>query len=91
MITEEEKGIIKKLSEKYQVKKVLLFGSCLDNAKNNRDIDIAIEGINADNFFEYYGDLLLNLTKPVDVVDMSGSSKFIELIKQEGELLYEQI
>jgi len=88
MIEEKDKKIIQDLSRKYSVKRVLLFGSSLDKKRTSRDIDIAIEGISPKDFFKYYGDLLLQLSKPVDVVDLEGSSKFISLIKKEGKLLY---
>ena len=67
---------------------MLLFGSSLDKKRKSNDIDIAVEGISHKDFFKYYGDLLLQLSKPVDVIDLDGSSKFINLIKKEGELLY---
>ncbi len=88
MIEEKDKRIIQDLSRKYRIKRVLLFGSSLDKEKPSMDIDIAIEGISPKDFFKYYGDLLLQLSKPVDIVDLERSSKFISLIKKEGELLY---
>ena len=88
MIKEKDKIIIKEISKKYGVKRVLLFGSSLDKKRKSNDIDIAVEGISHKDFFKYYGDLLLQLSKPVDVIDLIGSSKFINLIKKEGELLY---
>lgn len=88
MITEEEKKNIREISEKYRVKRVILFGSSLDSTRENHDIDIAVEGISPADFFKYYGDLLLNLSKPVDVVDISKASKFVELILKEGIPLY---
>jgi len=88
MIKEKDKIIIKEISKKYGVKRVLLFGSSLDKKRKSNDIDIAVEGISHKDFFKYYGDLLLQLSKPVDVIDLDGSSKFINLIKKEGELLY---
>jgi len=88
ILNEKDKKIIQSLSKKYKVKRVLLFGSSLDQTSSSRDIDIAVEGISPKEFFKYYGDLLLNLSKPIDVVDLSGSSKFISLIKKEGELIY---
>jgi len=88
MIKEKDKIIIKEISKKYGVKRVLIFGSSLDKKRKSNDIDIAVEGIAHKDFFKYYGDLLLQLSKPVDVIDLDGSSKFINLIKKEGELLY---
>jgi predicted nucleotidyltransferase len=88
MITEKDKKTIEEVSKKYSAKRVLLFGSSIDAARESRDIDIAVEGISPRDFFRYYGELLFALSKPVDVVDLSGESKFISLIKQEGILLY---
>ncbi len=88
MITEDDKKTIREISEKYHAKRVLLFGSGLDPERESRDIDIAVDGISPEDFYRYYGDLILSLSKPVDVIDISGTSKFIKLILQEGVLLY---
>jgi predicted nucleotidyltransferase len=88
MITESEKRIIKEISEKYAVKRVLLFGSSLVSGRESRDIDLAVEGISPKDFFRYYGDLMLRLSRPVDVVDLSGVSKFTKMIRREGIPLY---
>lgn len=88
MISEKDKKIIRELSAKYHVKRVLLFGSSTDPVKKGRDIDIAVEGIKPEDFFKYYGDLMLKLSKPVDVIDLSEKSKFVTLVKKEGIPLY---
>ena len=88
MITETDKKIILEISEKYHAKRVLLFGSSIDSTKESRDIDIAVEGISPKDFFKYYGELMLKLSKTVDIVDLSGTSKFLKLIQEEGVLLY---
>jgi len=88
MITDKDKKIITEISKKYHAKRVLLFGSSLDSEKGSHDIDIAIEGVQPKDFFSYYGDLILALSKPVDVIDLSEQSKFSKLILQEGTVLY---
>lgn len=88
MINEKDKKIIQEISKKYHAKRVLLFGSSIDSAKESHDIDIAVEGILPKDFFRYYGELLFALTKPVDIVDLSGTSKFVSLVKQEGIPVY---
>jgi predicted nucleotidyltransferase len=88
MISESDKQKIREIPEKYHAKRVLLFGSSLDAAGESNDIDIAVEGISPEDFFEYYGELMLKLSRPIDVIDLSGSSKFIKLIQQEGVMLY---
>ncbi|MBN2654632.1 MAG: hypothetical protein JXR79_05905 [Nitrospirae bacterium] len=88
MITEADKKAIHEISKKYRAKRVLLFGSSTDPKKESRDIDIGVEGVSAKDFFSYYGDLLFSLSKPVDVIDISGESKLIKLILKEGIPLY---
>ena len=88
MLEDKDKKIIQEISRKYRVKRVLLFGSSVDTTKESRDIDIAVEGILPQDFFRYYGELLFALSKPVDVIDLSGTSKFINVIKQEGVSIY---
>lgn len=91
MITEKDKKIIQEISQKYHVKRVLLFGSSLDSTKKSNDIDIAVEGIANKDFFKYYADLLLKLSKPVDVIDLEPTTKFNQLVKQEGISIYGEL
>ena len=88
MITESDKKTIREISEKYKAKRVLLFGSSVISEKESRDIDIAVEGIAPRDFFDYYADLMFALSKPIDIIDLSGVSKFINIIRKEGVLLY---
>ena len=88
MITETDKKTIYEISKKYHVKRVLLFGSSLNPERESRDIDIAVEGVSPKDFYRYYGDLMFSLSKPVDIIDISETSKFNKLILKEGILLY---
>ncbi len=88
MITESDKKTIEEISKRYHVKRVMIFGSSLSSSEESRDIDIAVEGIPSKDFYRYYGDLIFALSKPVDIVDLSGTSKFSKLIRQEGTFLY---
>jgi predicted nucleotidyltransferase len=88
MISESDKRKIREVSKKYHAKRVLLFGSSLDDTSESQDIDIAVEGISPRDFFKYYGELMLKLSKPIDVIDLAGRSKFTKLIQQEGVMLY---
>ena len=89
MITDSDKLKIREISKKYHAKRVLLFGSSIFPEKESNDIDIAVEGIPPKDFFRYYGDLLFSLSKSVDVIDLSGNSKFIQLVRREGIVLYD--
>lgn len=88
MLKDTELKIIRDVSQKYHVRRVLLFGSSLDADNDARDIDIAVEGASPEIFFEYCGDLMMQLSRPVDVVDLSTTSKFNELILRDGVALY---
>ena len=87
MITEEEKEIIIRYARKYNVSKIYLFGSSLDDTEY-KDIDLAVSGIKPDLFFKFYGELLRNLPKAVDLIDLSKKSLFNQLIQKNSVKIY---
>lgn len=84
MITAADRETILAIARKYKASKVLLFGSSLSETTESRDIDLAVEGIADADYFSFYGELLCALSKPVDVVDLSKASKFVDMVKREG-------
>jgi len=88
MISERDKAIIVNIARRYDVEGVLLFGSSVDPNRQANDIDLAIEGIAPAKFFDFYGELLMSLSKPVDLVELSRDNKFNRLIYREGVRLY---
>ncbi len=88
MIIDADKEIIEQLARKYHAKRVVLFGSSLSPTQEYRDIDLAVEGIEERDFYTFYGELLFALSKPVDIIDLSKKTRFIELILREGIPLY---
>jgi len=88
MISEKDRVAIQEIARKYRVSRVLLFGSSLSQNVESRDIDIAIEGIADKDYFSFYGDLMCALSKPVDIIDLSRKTKFVEIILQEGVRLH---
>jgi predicted nucleotidyltransferase len=88
MIADTDRRIIKETAARYGARRVVLFGSSLSPDREARDIDIGVEGIDGKDFFAFYGDLLCALSKPVDVVDLSVKSRFVELIEREGVPLH---
>ena len=89
MIGEKDKKIILDVSNKYNVSRVILFGSSLIDTEGARDIDIAIDGIDDNNFFAYYGELMFALSMPVDVIDLSKKTKFNDMVIKTGVRLDE--
>lgn len=88
MITEKDKNAISLLARQYGVRKVLLFGSGAKDKKDAGDIDLGVIGIEPGRFFEFYGDLMFSLSKPVDLIDLSKDTKFNAIIKREGVPIY---
>jgi predicted nucleotidyltransferase len=88
MISEKDRTIILNIAKKYKAKKVILFGSGSLTSKECQDIDLAVEGIPNAQFFKFYSELIFNLSKPVDIVDLSRKSRFNNIVVSEGVLLY---
>ncbi len=88
MIEDKDRRIIEKIAIKYSAKRVVLFGSCAFAHGESRDIDIGVEGIAEEEFFTFCGELMFAVSKPVDVVDLSTNSRFVELIRKEGIPIY---
>ena len=88
MVSQNDIETIKQLSSKYNARKVVLFGSSLDSQRQANDIDLAVEGVAPKDYYRYCGELMMSLTKPVDIVDLSIPCKFIDLILEEGVVLY---
>ncbi|MCK4796002.1 MAG: hypothetical protein KAT05_01405 [Spirochaetes bacterium] len=88
MITNEEKQIIINYADKYQVEKVILFGSS-SYSDNYNDIDIGVKGIRPELFFDFYSKLFFSLSKTVDIVNLDYENSFNQLIEQDGVKIYE--
>lgn len=88
MLSEADKKVIVALARKYGVGELLLFGSGCEKEKPSNDIDLGVRGISAEKFFSFYGDLLLALSHPVDLVNLSKDNKFNRLIFKNGLRLY---
>ncbi len=87
MISEKDKIKLLAIAKKYNVSKLYLFGSHLDSNIAN-DIDLAVEGVAGSDYFKFYGELIFNLSKPVDLIDLRKKSLFNKTIIDEGQLLY---
>jgi uncharacterized protein len=88
MISKTDKESIISIAKKYNVSRVLLFGSNANAAIEGNDIDLAVEGIMPSDFFSFYSDLIFKLTKPVDLIDLSEMSRFHRMVAAEGVPIY---
>ncbi len=87
-VSQNDIETIKRLSNKYNAQKVVLFGSSLNSQQEANDIDLAVEGVASKDYYRYCGELMMALTKPVDIVDLSVPCKFVDIILEEGVVLY---
>jgi predicted nucleotidyltransferase len=87
MISEKDKKIILKYAKKYNLEKVILFGSSKERI-DARDIDIGVRGISSNSFFDFCWELYRDLSKPIDVIDLTKDCLFNKLIEQDGIVLY---
>jgi predicted nucleotidyltransferase len=88
MVSQNDLETIKQLSSKFHARKVVLFGSSVGSEHQANDIDLAVEGVAPEDYYRYCGELMMSLTKPVDIVDLSVPCKFIDLILEQGVVLY---
>lgn len=64
-----------------------LFGSLARGMVNDEsDIDLAVEGCPQALFFRIYGQLIMELTHPVDLIDLDIADAFVQYLKASGEL-----
>ena len=84
---------IRDIAEKYQIKKVILFGSrARGDFKRTSDIDIAVTGGDFDRFALDVDEETTTLLE-YDIVNLDGSvqDELLESIQKEGKVLYEKI
>ena len=84
------KTTIGRIAQDFHVKTVWMFGSALEDPAQAGDIDLAVEGLPADRFFEFYGRLFLELPKPVDLVDLSQDPPIAAIVREKGVRIYER-
>ena len=88
MISDTDRKKISALARKYHVGRLLLFGSAAREGSSPHDIDLGVEGIDPKLFYRFLGDLLCELSLPVDLVDLSRQTRFTDMVKREGVAIY---
>jgi predicted nucleotidyltransferase len=88
MLSDNDKKIIRDCARKYKASAVILFGSASVD-RHSQDIDLGVKGIEGKYFFKMYADLFKNLSKSVDLVDLSKKSSFTEYVEKKGVTIYE--
>lgn len=81
---------LKRVFEKYGIKRAFLFGSVLDQlCMPHSDIDIYVEDIEGKKYWDLWRDLEELANQPVDLYCQLDDPVFVEKIKNRGELIYE--
>lgn len=88
MVPASEIKIIQEWAQRYGIHSVYLFGSSLEESSEVSDIDLGIEGIPRERFFELTGELDWALSKPIDVVDLDSNNPFAPVIRKYGRHIY---
>ena len=66
---------------------VYLFGSgATHTLRGDSDIDLAVRGCPKERFFRLFGQLLTELHRPVDLVDLDSTDPFVDMLEREGTL-----
>lgn len=88
MLDESDREAITEAGRRHGARRILLFGSSALPGVEAADIDIAVEGIPPAKFFEFYGDVMFSVSKPIDVIDLSEKSLFTDIVRRDGVAIY---
>jgi len=80
---------IKEYAQEFSVKSVWIFGSSLEDEHTATDIDLAVEGLAPEKFFDFYGRLFFEMPKPLDLVDLEQKTPIAALVRKKGIRIYE--
>jgi predicted nucleotidyltransferase len=90
MISSHLQQVVRSAARDFDVEAVWLFRSAVEDESSARDIDLAVEGLPRERFFDFYGRLYFALPKPVDLVDLSQDPRIAVLIHAGGVRIYER-
>ena len=90
MISSNLRQVVRSAAEEFGVEAVWLFGSAVEDEASARDIDLAVEGLRPERFFDFYGRLYFALPQPVDLVDLSQDPPIAAIVRARGVRIYER-
>jgi predicted nucleotidyltransferase len=92
MLEDDRLSFIRMVSQKFKAKRVILFGSCLNNSEQTAgDIDIAVEGLSKSDYWDFWRRLLWAEElggKAIDVVRVEDNGFLVPIILDEGREIY---
>jgi predicted nucleotidyltransferase len=78
------------VARRYGARRVLLFGSALDDPETAHDLDLAVEGVEGWDFFGMSAEMEEAVRIPLDVIPLESDSPFVRHIRQRASVLYER-
>ena len=84
------KKIITAIAKDSKVSTIWMFVSAVENEEQAADIDLAVEGLAPEQFFDFYGRLFFELPKPVDLVNLSQNPPIAAIVREKGVCIYER-
>jgi len=85
--SQEQFDKITELARSYGVTRLILFGSALDSPDLARDIDLACDGVPGWRLYELAARLEEQLEAPLDLVPLTPSNRFTQMIERRGRRL----
>lgn len=90
MLKPETLDFIQSCAREFNVQKMWLFGSALEDEETARDYDLAVEGLPQGAYWDLFSWLFDGLPKPVDLVDLSEDLPINVIILNRGQVIYER-
>jgi len=88
-LTQAQIEKIVRLAKTYGARRLILFGSSLQESVEARDIDLACDGVRGWKLYEFGSRLEEELGTSLDIVPLSPPTRFTRLIETRGKVLYE--
>ena len=86
-ISQNQMNRIVELAKDYGARRLILFGSYLTSPEEAQDLDLACDGINGWEIYEFGGRLENEFRIPIDVVPLKPRTRFTRQIEQRGKVL----
>jgi predicted nucleotidyltransferase len=84
---QEQFDRIASTARSYGATRLILFGSALDSPETARDIDLACDGVSGWKLYELAARLEEEINAPLDLVPLTPSNRFTQLIERRGRRL----
>lgn len=75
------------IAKEYGAKRLIIFGSALENPDQERDIDLACDGIDGWKLFEFGDRLERELYLQVDIIPLTPPTRISRYIEAKGKVL----